>query len=72
MERHLRELMETGIVRGGWTSDEVVADAWARYQRTRDTAARNEPAAYTGTAAAGATAGERGDGERWVGRKAAL
>ena len=49
--------METGIVRSGWSRNEVVADAWARYQRARDTVARNKPASYTGTAGAGAAAG---------------
>lgn len=49
VEQHIRALIETGVVKEGWTKEEVVADCWDRYQKARATIGRNKPANYKGS-----------------------
>lgn len=49
VEQHVRSVIETGVVKDGWTREEVVADCWERYMNARAAIGRNKPSHYQGT-----------------------
>ncbi|KAK2629087.1 hypothetical protein QTJ16_002190 [Diplocarpon rosae] len=49
VEMYLKELVEAGVVRSGWSCEQVVEHCFALYRRAKGTVARNKPAAYSST-----------------------
>ncbi|CAL3972002.1 unnamed protein product [Diplocarpon coronariae] len=49
VEMYLKELVEAGVVRSGWSCEKVIEHCFALYRRAKGTVARNKPAAYSPT-----------------------
>lgn len=49
VEMYIRELVDAGIVRKGWTRDQVVEHCFSLYRTAKGTVAKNKPAAYVST-----------------------
>lgn len=48
VEQHVRALIETGVIKEGWSRQEVVADCWERYMKCRAAIGRNRVGYYKG------------------------
>ncbi|CZS90055.1 uncharacterized protein RAG0_01188 [Rhynchosporium agropyri] len=52
VEMFMRELVETGIIAGGWTRDQTIEHCYALYRRAKGTVTKNKPTSYKASGSA--------------------